>query len=71
MIIQRPEDHDTSGDTGKAVKDPVEIIKESHDEAVKKSCHCPIGSCLHRPDEGQPVGEKTDSPVVDNTSTVK
>lgn len=33
------------------VKDPVEMIKESHDEAVKKSCHCPIGSCLNRSEE--------------------
>lgn len=32
------------------IKDPLDVIKETHDEAIKKSCHCPIGSCLHHSD---------------------
>lgn len=71
MIVRKQEDGDTSEESDTAIKDPVEIIKESHDEAVKKSCHCPIGSCLHRSDEGPSAGEKNDTPRADNTSKVE
>lgn len=33
-------------DNSANIKDPLEIITETRDAALSKSCHCPIGACL-------------------------
>lgn len=36
------------------LKDPLEIVTESHNIALSKSCHCPVGACLGHPEESLP-----------------
>ncbi|KAJ8972807.1 hypothetical protein NQ317_009503 [Molorchus minor] len=38
------------------VKDPQDVITESHSNAISKSCHCPVGACLHS-EESPPATE--------------
>lgn len=62
FVETRAISEDNNSDVNIEIKDPVEMIKESHEEAVQKSCHCPIGSCLHR-------SEELSSPPEDTTKT--
>ncbi|KAJ8934636.1 hypothetical protein NQ314_013235 [Rhamnusium bicolor] len=40
QVIQSPENN-------VQVKDPLDVITESHSTSLHKSCHCPVGACLH------------------------